>query len=65
MKNNYNTSLGVINQLNSIIKEDDVKLPDAEDLKGAVKAIIRLQKIYSMNATSIADGQLNGVQYNT
>lgn len=53
----------MINQLSSITKEDELKVPDEEDLKGAVVAITRLQKMYLMNVTSIADGELNGVKY--
>lgn len=40
-----------------------LKCPSDEDLRGAAIALIRLQHTYDLDTTSVARGQLNGVQY--
>lgn len=55
----------VLDRLNLYTEDEAIKMPDDDDLSGAATALIRLQKLYFMNATSIADGHLNGVKYNT
>lgn len=40
-----------------------LKFPSDEDLNGAAIALIRLQDTYKLETSSIARGELNGVQY--
>ncbi|XP_024082714.1 prolyl 4-hydroxylase subunit alpha-2 isoform X2 [Cimex lectularius] len=42
-----------------------MKFPTDEDLTGAATALIRLQDTYAMDTSSVARGELNGVQYTT
>jgi prolyl 4-hydroxylase len=39
------------------------KFPTEEDLNGAAIAMVRLQDVYHLNTTEVAQGLLNGVQY--
>lgn len=36
-------------------------LPNLDDLRGSVRGLVRLQKVYNISATEFADGKLNGV----
>lgn len=42
-----------------------LKFPSHEDLNGAAMALMRLQDTYKLDTSSIARGELNGVQYST
>ncbi|XP_022200675.2 prolyl 4-hydroxylase subunit alpha-2-like [Nilaparvata lugens] len=42
-----------------------LKFPTVEDVVGAATALMRLQDTYQLDTASIAQGQLNGVQYTT
>lgn len=42
-----------------------LKFPSEEDLNGAAVALMRLQDTYNLDTSSIARGELNGVQYST
>lgn len=42
-----------------------MKFPSDEDLTGAANALIRLQDTYNLETSSLARGELNGVQYST
>lgn len=42
-----------------------LKFPTDEDLTGAAVALMRLQDTYKLETTSIARGELNGIQYST
>lgn len=42
-----------------------LKFPSEEDLNGAAVALMRLQDTYKLETSSIARGELNGVQYST
>uniref|UniRef100_A0A1B6CXX7 procollagen-proline 4-dioxygenase n=1 Tax=Clastoptera arizonana TaxID=38151 RepID=A0A1B6CXX7_9HEMI len=42
-----------------------LKFPTEEDLTGAAVALMRLQDTYKLETTSIARGELNGIQYST
>ncbi|XP_055848271.1 prolyl 4-hydroxylase subunit alpha-1-like [Episyrphus balteatus] len=42
-----------------------LKFPSDEDLNGAAVALMRLQDTYNLDTSSVARGQLNGVQYST
>lgn len=42
-----------------------LKFPTEEDLAGAANALIRLQDTYNLETSSLARGELNGVQYST
>lgn len=42
-----------------------LKFPTDEDLNGAVVALTRLQDTYNLDTSSLARGELNGVQYST
>lgn len=44
---------------------EDLKFPSEEDLIGAANALIRLQDTYNLETSSLAKGELNGVQYST
>lgn len=44
---------------------DVLKFPTEEDLTGAANALIRLQDTYNLETSSLARGELNGVQYST
>lgn len=44
---------------------EDLKFPAEEDLIGAANALIRLQDTYNLETSSLAKGELNGVQYST
>lgn len=44
---------------------EDLKFPSEEDLVGAANALIRLQDTYNLETSSLAKGELNGVQYST
>lgn len=44
---------------------DVMKFPSDEDLVGATNALIRLQDTYNLETSSLARGELNGVQYST
>lgn len=41
----------------------EVKLPTDEDLNGAAVALVRLQETYNLDTSSVARGELNGIQY--
>lgn len=43
----------------------ELKFPSEEDLNGAAVALMRLQDTYKLDTSSIARGELNGVQYST
>ncbi len=40
-----------------------LKLPTAEGLTDAALTLVRLQDIYNLDTSSVANGKLNGVQY--
>lgn len=40
-----------------------LKFPSDEDLNGAAVALMRLQDTYKLDTSSIARGELNGIQY--
>lgn len=40
-----------------------LKFPSDEDLNGAAVALMRLQDTYDLDTSSVAKGQLNGIQY--
>lgn len=40
-----------------------LKFPSDEDLNGAAVALMRLQDTYNLDTSSIARGELNGIQY--
>lgn len=42
-----------------------LKFPTDEDLNGAAVALMRLQDTYKLDTSSVARGELNGVQYST
>lgn len=41
------------------------KTPNENDLNAVAMALIRIQSIYQINASSMASGQFNGVKYET
>lgn len=45
--------------------KQDLKFPTEEDLSGAAAALLRLQDTYKLDTSSVARGELNGVQYTT
>lgn len=52
--------------LNNVTNYREVlKFPTDEDLAGAANALIRLQDTYNLATSSLARGELNGVQYST
>ncbi|XP_050536109.1 prolyl 4-hydroxylase subunit alpha-1-like [Daktulosphaira vitifoliae] len=42
-----------------------LKFPTEEDLSGAATALMRLQDTYKLDTSSVARGELNGIQYST
>lgn len=40
-----------------------LKFPTSHDLSGAAEALTRLQEMYNLNVSHIANGELNGVKY--
>lgn len=42
---------------------DILKFPTDNDLSGAAAALTRLQEMYKLNISDIANGELNGVKY--
>uniref|UniRef100_A0A1A9ZZL2 Uncharacterized protein n=1 Tax=Glossina pallidipes TaxID=7398 RepID=A0A1A9ZZL2_GLOPL len=42
-----------------------LKFPSDEDLNGAAVALMRLQDTYNLDTSSVARGELNGIQYST
>lgn len=40
-----------------------LKFPSDEDLNGAAVALMRLQDTYNLDTSSVARGELNGIQY--
>ncbi|CAD7090460.1 unnamed protein product [Hermetia illucens] len=42
-----------------------LKFPTDEDLNGAAVALMRLQDTYNLDTSSVARGELNGIQYST
>ncbi|XP_065371276.1 prolyl 4-hydroxylase subunit alpha-1 [Calliphora vicina] len=42
-----------------------LKFPSDEDLNGAAVALMRLQDTYNLETSSLAKGELNGIQYST
>lgn len=42
-----------------------LKFPSDEDLNGAAAALVRLQDTYNLDTSSVAKGELNGIQYST
>lgn len=42
-----------------------LKFPSDEDLNGAAVALMRLQDTYKLDTSSVARGELNGIQYST
>lgn len=52
--------------INNVTEYREVlKFPTEEDLFGAANALIRLQDTYNLDTSSLARGELNGVQYST
>ncbi|EDV90365.1 GH12979 [Drosophila grimshawi] len=47
------------NTLDEMAKEVEV-LPNLEELQGAIKGLVRLQSVYNLTASDLADGNLNG-----
>ncbi|EDV90363.1 GH12977 [Drosophila grimshawi] len=47
------------NLLDEMDKEVEV-LPNLEELQGAIKGLVRLQDVYNLTASDLADGNLNG-----
>ncbi|KAI4458941.1 prolyl 4-hydroxylase alpha subunit [Holotrichia oblita] len=45
--------------------KSSLKFPSNEDLNGAAMALTRLQDIYRLDASSLANGEINGVKYAT
>lgn len=50
---------------NITVYKQFLKFPSDEDLNGAAVALMRLQDTYNLDTSSIARGELNGVQYST
>lgn len=48
---------------NITVYKQFLKFPSDEDLNGAAVALMRLQDTYNLDTSSIARGELNGVQY--
>lgn len=44
-------------------QQKTVKFPSNKDLMGAAKALTRIQETYNLNAKTIADGQISGINY--
>lgn len=44
---------------------EQLKFPSDEDLNGAAVALTRLQDTYRLDTSSLARGELNGVQYSS
>lgn len=45
--------------------KEQFKFPSDEDLRGAAEALIRLQDTYKLDTSSVARGELNGIQYSS
>ncbi|XP_041988641.1 prolyl 4-hydroxylase subunit alpha-1-like isoform X3 [Aricia agestis] len=59
-----NIDLGVKHARNiSIMQYEDATYPSAEDLRGAARALTRLQETYLLKIEDLAEGILNGVVY--
>ncbi|XP_037950136.1 prolyl 4-hydroxylase subunit alpha-1 [Teleopsis dalmanni] len=55
-----------IDFLNNITNYRSIlKFPSDEDLNGAAVALMRLQDTYQLDTSSVARGELNGIQYST
>jgi len=50
---------------NMTLLRENLKFPTEEDLTGAAVALMRLQDTYHLSTSSLARGELNGVQYST
>lgn len=50
---------------NITVMRETLKFPTEEDLTGAAVALMRLQDTYQLETSSLARGELNGVQYST
>jgi len=50
---------------NMTMLRETLKFPTEEDLTGAAVALMRLQDTYQLETSSLARGELNGVQYST
>lgn len=50
---------------NITLFRDELKFPTDEDLNGAAVALTRLQDTYKLDTSSLARGELNGIQYST
>lgn len=50
---------------NITLMRETLKFPTEEDLTGAAVALMRLQDTYQLETSSLARGELNGVQYST
>lgn len=42
---------------------ETMKFPNEEDLNGAAVALVRLQDTYNLEASKLANGELNGIKY--
>lgn len=41
---------------------DSIEYPDDNDLKGAIRGLVRLQKVYNLTALDLSEGVFNGVK---
>ncbi|XP_075217847.1 prolyl 4-hydroxylase subunit alpha-1-like isoform X2 [Lycorma delicatula] len=63
--------VSIINNINEELKNNLIyykskyQFPTDEDLNGAAAALLRLQVVYKLKTSSIAKGELDGVQYET
>lgn len=44
-------------------QQKTLKFPSNKDLIGAAKALTRIQETYDLKAKTIADGEINGINY--
>lgn len=63
----FNISLFIefVENITNYRSENLLKFPTDEDLNGAAVALMRLQDTYQLDTSSVARGELNGVQYST
>lgn len=54
-----------VDNITNYRSENLLKFPTDEDLNGAAVALMRLQDTYKLDTSSVARGELNGVQYST
>lgn len=57
--------LEFVDNITNYRSENLLKFPTDEDLNGAAVALMRLQDTYKLDTSSVARGELNGVQYST